>query len=109
MICEAQDSPGYKVTLPTSSKSEPARAALALIAAGFGLSGSPQLANSNAIPNQNTEWRIKFMLLIGCSVTLLDKLFTVPGKLVENFSALMTADENRAALSRQLKLQVFIF
>jgi len=109
MICEAQDSPGYKVTLPTSSKSEPARAALALIAAGFGLSGSPQLVNTDAIASNHTEAQSDFILLIGCSVTLLDKLFTFPGKLVENFSALMTADENRAALSRQLKLQVFIF
>ena len=109
MICDAHDSPGYKLTFPISSNAPPPRAAGALIATGFGLSGSPQLANINATPSNHAEIQNDFILLIGCSVTLLDKLFAVPFELAENFPALLTADENRAALSRQLKLQVFIF
>lgn len=63
MICEAHDSPGYKVTLPTSSKYELARHAGALIAAGFGLSGSPQLANANATPKTRHGYRNDPILL----------------------------------------------
>jgi hypothetical protein len=63
---------------------EPARAALALIAAGFGLSGSPQLANINATASNHAENQNSFILLIGCSITLLDKPFAVPGEAASN-------------------------
>src|SRR3989442_14278541 len=66
MIWEAHDSPGYKVTLPTASKSEPARAAVALIAAGLRRSGSPQLASTKAIAIKNND-REECILLIGSS------------------------------------------
>lgn len=85
---------------------------MALIAEIFGFSGSPQLASTKAIAITKHEYRNVLIVLSGRSVTLLflfDKLFAVPGELAENFPALLTADENRAALSRQLKLQVFIF
>jgi len=55
MICEAQDSPGYKLTFPISSNAPPPRAAGALIATGFGLSGSPQPASTKAIANTKHE------------------------------------------------------
>jgi len=61
MTCEAQDSPGYKLTLPVSSKPAPARAPVALIAAGLGRSGSPQLASINRIANENAEYPNNFI------------------------------------------------
>jgi hypothetical protein len=61
MICDAHDSPSNRLTLPTSSKSPAARAGLALIAAGRGRSGSPQLANINKIANESAEYRNNFI------------------------------------------------
>ena len=63
MICDAQDSPGNKLTFPTSSKFAPVRAAGATIADGRALSGSPQLTNTNAAANESDEHRRSFIPL----------------------------------------------
>jgi len=54
-ICEAQDSPGNKVTVPTSSNSPPTRAALGRIATGLARSGSPQLESNNPSAKHNAQ------------------------------------------------------
>ena len=57
MICDAHDSPANKLTLPTPSNSPPPRGAFALIAAGFGLSGSPQPVSIKAAAKIDKKMR----------------------------------------------------
>src|SRR5438445_5897596 len=127
MIWEAHDSPGYKLTLPTASKSEPARAAVALIAAGLRRSGPPQLASTKAIAIKNND-REECILLIGSSrlpclpavartkagaesngsrcSPLLDKLFSIPGHAVQDFFRFQTPNQNRSPAPRQFEIPV---